>query len=135
MSAHCLLIYKGKVLLLLRDNKVGISSPNTWGTIGGGIEKDETPLSAAIREIKEETNVDVNDLQLLQEFPDLKAYLFYCFLTDSQVQQIKLGDEGQKLEFKSLEEIIEPNFALSEGLKKYLPVYKDKIVDLLNEST
>ena len=44
---------EGKFLILYRSDK-------TWGLASGGIEANETPLQAAIREIFEETGLHVN---------------------------------------------------------------------------
>lgn len=50
----CIIIKNNQVLLGLRtDNKL-------WGTPGGGVEIGETPVAGIIREIKEETGLDVN---------------------------------------------------------------------------
>jgi len=48
-----------EVLLQHRDNNAP-TNPNKWGLWGGRIEKDETPLEAVVRELKEELNIDVN---------------------------------------------------------------------------
>ena len=42
----------GKVLLPTKMKKIGKGKLNGYG---GGIEKDETPITAAIREVEEET--------------------------------------------------------------------------------
>ena len=46
----------GKILMQLRDDGCGeeIPFPNMWNFPGGLVESSETPLEAAIREIKEE---------------------------------------------------------------------------------
>jgi 8-oxo-dGTP pyrophosphatase MutT (NUDIX family) len=43
----------GRILLVRQAN------PGGWGTIGGAIEPDESPAEAAVREAKEEANIDV----------------------------------------------------------------------------
>lgn len=55
----------GKVLLLKRSNKVG-SFRGKWAGISGYIE-NENSLDAALREIKEETGVQSNQLKLLKK--------------------------------------------------------------------
>jgi 8-oxo-dGTP diphosphatase len=44
----------GAILLMLRDDRPGIGSPNRWSTLGGYLEAGETPLQAARREVEEE---------------------------------------------------------------------------------
>ncbi len=52
-TATTFVVYKDKVLLH-RHKKFG-----TWLTAGGNIERDELPEIAAVREVKEETGLDV----------------------------------------------------------------------------
>ena len=51
-SCGCIVIEDGKVLLIQQKN-------GHWGFPKGHIEDDETERNAAIRETKEETNIDV----------------------------------------------------------------------------
>ena len=63
-------------ILLLKDNKIllghrcskvdtgGIYEPDSWCLPGGKQEYDETILECAKRETKEETNLDVNNLEV-----------------------------------------------------------------------
>ena len=44
----------GAILLMLRDDRPDIGSPNRWSTLGGYLEAGETPLQAAKREVEEE---------------------------------------------------------------------------------
>src|SRR6266508_2926722 len=44
----------GAILLMLRDDRPDIGSPNRWSTLGGHLEAGETPLQAARREVEEE---------------------------------------------------------------------------------
>lgn len=53
-----LLIDNGKILLGLRTDN------HTWGSPGGGVEDGESPIDAVIREVKEETNLDITALNL-----------------------------------------------------------------------
>ena len=47
--------------IILNENKVLLVKHNDghWGFPKGHVEKDETELQTAIREVKEETNLDV----------------------------------------------------------------------------
>lgn len=51
-----IILKDNKVLLLLRKNKF---DGGTYSLPGGCMEPDETPLQNSIKEIKEETNLDV----------------------------------------------------------------------------
>jgi 8-oxo-dGTP pyrophosphatase MutT (NUDIX family) len=45
---------QGRLVIQLRDNKPGLLFPAHWATLGGGIEKGETPDEAMRRELEEE---------------------------------------------------------------------------------
>ena len=49
--------HKNKVLLCKRNKKESL--PNQWSIPSGKIEKNETPLDAAFREFKEETDINL----------------------------------------------------------------------------
>jgi 8-oxo-dGTP diphosphatase len=62
-----ILINKKKVLLLRRSEKVD-SGEGLWCFPGGRVEPDETSLDAAIRELKEEVNLNVKAKNLAYVF-------------------------------------------------------------------
>jgi len=80
---------KNRILILKRSNKVGTYN-GCWSGIAGYIEEGETPIQTALKEIKEETNIDKDNVKLLKksdaiEFTDLyknKKYdwIVYPFL-------------------------------------------------------
>ena len=53
MSA-LLIDQQGKLVIQLRDDKPGLVFPNQWATLGGAIEKGESPDQAMMRELEEE---------------------------------------------------------------------------------
>jgi len=55
---------RDEVLLLKRPPGIDWA-PNKWALPGGKIEPNESPLSAAIRETKEETDLDVRKLKII----------------------------------------------------------------------
>lgn len=64
-SGGCLFNEQGEVLLQRRGDS------NTWGFPGGAVEIGETPEQAAVREVKEETGLDVEIEKLLGVYSDL----------------------------------------------------------------
>jgi 8-oxo-dGTP pyrophosphatase MutT (NUDIX family) len=56
-AAGCLIVADNMILLLQRGE--GGSEPLTWTIAGGHIEEGEIPLQAALRETREEINIDL----------------------------------------------------------------------------
>jgi len=88
VSVSAVLIKDNKVLLGLRNGK---SNPGFWEFPGGKLEYRESPLSAVVRETKEETNLDVKaskDLGyrnvLINDKHYLVLYYFVEMLNDSE---------------------------------------------------
>jgi ADP-ribose pyrophosphatase YjhB (NUDIX family) len=63
LSGACI-IKKRKILLLQQPSES--RHANLWGPPGGHKEKDETPIETALREIKEETNLDIEITGLVE---------------------------------------------------------------------
>jgi 8-oxo-dGTP diphosphatase len=59
--------YNGGIVLILRKNP-----PPGWAIPGGFVDYGETVEVAAVREAREETNLDVTDLRLLSVYSDPK---------------------------------------------------------------
>lgn len=82
--------FQDKILLLHRqDNK---SQGNKWGIPGGKVEKNETPLQAAIREVKEETGFDISGQKIENlgtvyiEYSPTDHFTYHMFRTALQDQ-------------------------------------------------
>lgn len=107
-GAKAFIIYNKKLLLILRDNKPNIPSPNKWGLPGGAIRKNELALKAIKRELKEEINIVPQNIIYLgkQIYKDgSEVFRYLAKITKNEFQNVKLGNEGQKLEFFNLNEI------------------------------
>lgn len=116
-----------RLVLQLRDNKPDIVYPNFWAEIGGQIEKDESPIEALNREIKEEISCRVYNISFLSKFyvaeHDCELYMFKGKIND-RINNITLY-EGQRLglfELKDLDKI-----KIVPKLKEYILNNKGKI--------
>jgi|YNPBryantNP2012_1023418.scaffolds.fasta_scaffold06808_4 8-oxo-dGTP pyrophosphatase MutT (NUDIX family) len=61
----CLLLYEEKLLLLKRSRKVK-TYKGWWGAIAGYINPDEEPYIRALKEIKEETGINPDQVELIR---------------------------------------------------------------------
>ena len=76
-----LILQNGRILLGHRIQNAadtgGIYEPDSWCLPGGKQEYGETILEGAVRETKEETNLDINDLQVYSAVDDLQPGKHY----------------------------------------------------------
>lgn len=76
-----MILDENKVLLGHRSEKYGdtggIYEPGSWTFPGGKQEYDETILEGAIRETKEETNLDISDLKIFNVVDDIEPQKHY----------------------------------------------------------
>ena len=84
-SAVVILDDDSNMLLLLRSGK-SRWMPKKWGLPGGKIEAGEEPAEAAIRETKEETSLNIQNLTYLKDFSHKAVDLFYTNDYDGDVQ-------------------------------------------------
>lgn len=70
-----LLIAKNKKFLLLKRSEGEHNYSGYWGLPGGGVEKDETPTDAVIREVMEETGLDITNMRMLNKYPHYNTYI------------------------------------------------------------
>ena len=104
---------KNELLLNLR------SDTNTWGIPGGSKELNETLEECAVRELKEETNINVNDLELITVLSGKEYYFKYpnedeldCVIALYKVSnyegELNINDgESKELKFFSLDNLPE----------------------------
>lgn len=83
--AATILLRKGDLFLAVsrKDN------PEAFGLPGGKVDPGETPMQAAIRELKEETGMDCHNVQFLYEGAcpgGTQDYWVTCFTADSSSQ-------------------------------------------------
>jgi mutator protein MutT len=75
---------KGEALILKRSAGPHWM-PGKWALPGGHIEKGETSAEAARRETKEETNLNLNDMNELDEREQVKLYYTDSFSGDVEI--------------------------------------------------
>jgi bis(5'-nucleosidyl)-tetraphosphatase len=94
------IIFKDKKILLLKSKKKHFDFPK------GHVEPGEEIFQAAIRELKEETNIDVEDIKIIggpdiisykvieqNEIKDKNVYYYYALLISNK--EIKLSKEHE----------------------------------------
>jgi mutator protein MutT len=95
----------GEYLLHLRDEKA-TTMTSQWSLVGGGVDENETPETAAIREVMEETNLKAENLKFFKkiDFSDMWDAMIFTAEVDTSNQKLKLN-EGKKLKFFSKVEL------------------------------
>jgi nucleoside triphosphatase len=104
-------------LLLLRSHKW----PDRYVVPGGHVELGEHIEQAAIREAKEETGLDVSDLEFINfqqfiydpAFWKPRHFLFFDYAAFTESTQVKLNDEAESYIW------VEPQAALDLELDRY----------------
>jgi len=105
----------------------GISFP------GGHVEEGESIVEATIREVKEETGLEVSNLQpcgIIHWFNDQTCdrYIVFNFKTDTWSGELLSATEEGKVFWVNVEELY--NLNLAEGFGKRLPMFlEDKYIE------
>ena len=118
-SCGCIIINKNKVLLIKQTK-------GHWGFPKGHVEKDETEIETAIREVKEETGLDVKYPKICGikwwEVSKNKRYVVLLFKTNEYCGALQSSDEG-KVFWAKLDEL--ESMKLAENFDKILNVFTD----------
>lgn len=121
----CFIRHGADVLLLKRGEHKRIF-PGQYNGVGGHIERDEDPLTGAIREMQEETGLDVANVRLrgiihVDAGAD-NGILVFVFTAEARSRDFKDSDEG-RLEWVPLAQADE--YPLVEDLPVLLPLLFD----------
>lgn len=124
----CFIKRKDEILMLNRENA---PTKGLWNGVGGKIEQGESPLECVIREVKEETDMDITENQtqykgiITWEVDKIRFGGLYVFLVEIDEEVIyhtpKKVDEGI-LDWKSVSWLLsEKNFGVGEMIPYFLP--------------
>ena len=116
-----------KILILQRSNKVK-SMKCLWAGVSGIIEKrDKTPLDRAKTEIREETGINENEIELLKSIEQIKIesaqyknheWNIFAFLFKTKNSKVKLNWENSDYNWIKPNEI--KNYETVPELEKIL---------------
>lgn len=123
ITVKAIVIYRGKILIVKRT-RPSTDGLGYWELPGGGLEYGETPHEALIRELKEETDLDIKIIKPVYTFTAIRPNyqtVGIGFLTIPTNDHVVLSDEHTDFMFVDKEEI-----------RKYLDdkIYKDIIKTL-----
>ena len=96
-----------KILLLKRSDYPKSWMPKKWSLVGGGIDKGERPEKACAREIKEETDLEINKFVksfTIQRNSDSIEHIFACRF-DGDDSDINLDKENTNYGWYDISEI------------------------------
>jgi 8-oxo-dGTP diphosphatase len=107
IGAAVLIEKDGRFLLGLRNKQ---NAFGTWVIPGGGVGWGETIQDAAVREIKEETNIDVEIVRFIGHkeiinLPGSYHSVVFYYLAKPKHMDVKASDDISEARFFSIEEI------------------------------
>ncbi|MEK7176711.1 MAG: NUDIX domain-containing protein [Patescibacteria group bacterium] len=115
---------------LSHRSKTAKQYPDNWSFWGGGIEGDETPEQALIREVQEELNWKLNKFEFLGTYYDSmpnEKFIFFTKVSDDFEKQIEIREsqggrfftrENVEKDAKIISEDKKPLFDLADLLTK-----------------
>jgi len=125
MTEHIVVVtgivkFKDKFLILKRNDKMEMH-PGKWSFPGGKILEGEDLFSALKREVKEETNLDIEDTkEYISDYtftrPNGKNTIGFCFLVNAKNNKVKLSKEFTDLAWIKSEEV--ENYDILHYLKE-----------------
>lgn len=110
---------------LSHRSKTAKQYPDNWSFWGGGIEENETPEEAMIREIQEELNWKPNQIELLGTYHDSmpnEKFIFFIKVDDNFDKQIEVR-ESQGGKFFTKDEIEKNDKIISEDKKPLFDLF------------
>lgn len=138
VTADCIVFNKEdnkiSVLLIKRRND---PYKDCWAFPGGFVNMDESAEEAAIRELKEETGLELRDVCQLKAYskPDRdprERVITIAFITESNIKEVKGGDDAAKAEWFDISDLPLLAFDHDLILKDALNRYKSKNYEIFS---
>lgn len=119
VSVEIILIHEDKILLTKRSTEA-VVAPGVWNVPAGKVKFNEIPAEAAIREVKEETNMDLEGLKEIhvRTFEGQTAsepiyrliYTYAVTVSEQQLKNFQLNDEHSESRWVTREELHSKDF-------------------------
>lgn len=101
------------------------AKPTVWALPAGYVEDGENAEQAIIREVKEETNLDVKVSRLIGTYPIMrpnKALIYIALATKAVAGELRAGDDAQDAKVFSISDAIDKLRGTTSGktLESYI---------------
>ena len=122
-------VKKDNQILMINRNKPPFMG--MWNALGGHLEDNETPKECAIREIYEESNVKVDNAELISistwNYDDDEIYVYVSSLSDDfDISSYPIKINEGIIDFKDIDWIIhEKNYGVIADLRVFLKDIKE----------
>jgi len=136
MTMHSAVAVKGfiinnKKILLIKRAKNDIHAPAVWEVPGGRIETGENPIDGLVREVKEETGLNINVKRpfAVENFvsDDGFAITMIHFICEVNKEEIKLSEEHTDFYWVEQDKIFEKiNPYFKYATEEFLKLTKSK---------
>lgn len=122
ISTVCYVRSQGKILVLYRNKKEGLSGKRFFRGLGGKAEQGENPIECVKREIKEEAGIDINPIWkgiVTISKPLDKDWESHVFIAEGYNGNLINSSEGELMWVDEKDFL---NLEMPEGDKKLFPL-------------